>query len=214
MCFTANSTLECEASICHVVCAAVAVWVIGFLLFAYDNRGAPRIVPHNDYPQTDYNGTMAGRLKREIKQKRPFSSVQEEVVLSIMRTADQVAVPMNEVLRGAGLSPSQYNVLRILRGAGEEGQPCGEISERMVRRDPDLTRLLDRLEASGLVTRTRDTRDRRIIRASITAQGAELLASLDEEVEASIRRGLAHVPVARLRTLLELLEEVRAKPGE
>lgn len=157
---------------------------------------------------------MAGRLKREIKQKRPFSSVQEEVVLSIMRTADQVAVPMNEVLRGAGLSPSQYNVLRILRGAGEEGQPCGEISERMVRRDPDLTRLLDRLEASGLVTRTRDTRDRRIIRASITAQGAELLKSLDEEVEASIRRGLAHVPVARLRTLLELLEEVRSKPGE
>jgi DNA-binding MarR family transcriptional regulator len=152
---------------------------------------------------------MAGRLKREIKQKKPFSSVQEEVVLSIMRTADQVAVPMNDVLRGAGLSVSQYNVLRIMRGAGDDGLPCGEISERMVRRDPDLTRLLDRLEASGLVTRTRDTRDRRVVRASITEEGTDLLASLDDAVEESIRRSLAHVPVSRLRTLLELLEEVR-----
>jgi len=153
--------------------------------------------------------TMAGRLKREIKQKKPFSSVQEEVVLSIMRTADQVAVPMNDVLRGTGLSVSQYNVLRIMRGAGGEGLPCGEISERMVRRDPDLTRLLDRLEAAGLVSRTRDTRDRRVIRASITKEGMDLLGSLDDAVEESIRRSLAHVPVARLRTLLELLEEVR-----
>lgn len=152
---------------------------------------------------------MAGRLKREIKQRKPFSSVQEEVVLSIMRTADRVAVPMNDVLRGTELSVSQYNILRILRGAGEEGLPCGEISERMVRRDPDLTRLLDRLETRGLVTRARDTRDRRIVRASITSEGADLLESLDGPVEESIRDALAHVPVARLRTLLELLEEVR-----
>lgn len=152
---------------------------------------------------------MAGRLKREIKQKRPFSSVQEEVVLSIMRTADQIVVPMNDVLRAAGLSPSQYNVLRILRGAGEDGLPCGEITERMVRRDPDLTRLLDRLETANLVSRTRDTKDRRIIRASITEEGLTLLDSLDEPVEESIRRSLTHMPVARLRTLLELLEEVR-----
>jgi DNA-binding MarR family transcriptional regulator len=153
---------------------------------------------------------MADRLKREIKQKRPFRSVQEEVVLAIMRTADQVVVPMNEILRGAALSSSQYNVLRILRGAGDDGLPCGEISERMVRRDPDLTRLLDRLEASGFVSRTRDTRDRRVVLASVTKAGLELLASLDDPIEESIRRTLAHVPVARLKTLLELLEEVRA----
>jgi DNA-binding MarR family transcriptional regulator len=152
---------------------------------------------------------MAGRLKREIKQRRPFSSVQEEVVLSIMRTADQVVAPMNEVLRGAGLSSSQYNILRILRGSGEEGLPCGEISERMVRRDPDLTRLLDRLEAAGLVRRERDTRDRRIVRAMVTDAGLKLLESLDDPVEETLRRSLAHVPVARLRALLELLEEVR-----
>lgn len=153
---------------------------------------------------------MPGKLKREIKQKRPFSSVQEEVVLSIMRTADQVVVPINNVLRAANLSASQYNVLRILRGAGGEGLPCGEISERMVRRDPDLTRLLDRLEASNLVTRSRDTKDRRIVRAAITEQGLALLDSLDEPIAENLRHAMAHIPVARLRTLLELLEEVRA----
>src|SRR5512139_957362 len=106
---------------------------------------------------------MSGKLRREIKQKRPFSSIQEEVILSMLRTADKIIVPLNEVLRRANLSSSQYNVLRILRGAGEEGLACGEISERMIRRDPDLTRLLDRLEGRGLVSRARDTRDRRVV---------------------------------------------------
>src|SRR5687768_5803363 len=122
---------------------------------------------------------MAGKLKREIKQSKPFASVHEEVVLSMMRTADHLAVPMTEVLREASLSVSQYNVLRILRGAGEEGLPCGEISERMVRRDPDLTRLLDRLETRGLVSRSRGTTDRRVVRAAITNVGLTLLESLD-----------------------------------
>src|SRR5688572_3852135 len=111
--------------------------------------------------------TMTGKLKREIKQQRPFSSIHEEVVLGLVRTADQLAMPMNELLRQAGLSLSQYNILRILRGAGGEGLPCGEISERMVRRDPDLTRLLDRLEKSGLVSRARSTTDRRVVLAAI-----------------------------------------------
>ena len=152
---------------------------------------------------------MAGKLEREIKQKRPFSSVQEEVVLAIMRTSDEVVVPINNVLRTANISASQYNILRILRGAGEDGLPCGEIGERMVRRDPDLTRLLDRLETSDLVVRSRDTRDRRIVRASITNEGLALLASLEAPMQEGLKRALAHVPVARLRTLLEILEEVR-----
>lgn len=154
---------------------------------------------------------MAGKLEREIKQTRPFHSVQEEVILSMIRTAELAAFPMSELLRTHALSSSQYNVLRILRGAGEEGLPCGEISERMVRRDPDLTRLLDRLEGRALVTRARGVRDRRVVRASITDAGLELLASLDAPVEGSARQALAHVPVSRLRQLLELLEEVRAK---
>ncbi|HYH08872.1 MAG TPA: MarR family transcriptional regulator [Thermoanaerobaculia bacterium] len=152
---------------------------------------------------------MAGRLKRELRQRKPFESVQEEVVLSIERTAGEVTQPLAEVLRGAGLSQSQYNVLRILRGAGEEGLACGEISERMVRREPDLTRLLDRLESRGWVTRARAETDRRIVKAYVTEEGLELLASLDEPIHVSLKRSLAHVPVARLRELLELLELVR-----
>ena len=152
---------------------------------------------------------MAGRLKKEIKQKRPFSSLQEEVVLSMLRTADQLAVPMTEVLRETNLSMSQYNVLRILRGAGGESLPCGEISERMVRRDPDLTRLLDRLEARGLVTRSRGTADRRVVQATITKEGLALLDSLDKVIEETVRGTLSHMPESRLNTLCELLEEAR-----
>jgi len=149
------------------------------------------------------------KLKEEIKQTKPFPTVQEEAILALSRTADQLAAPMNEVLRAANLSASQYNILRILRGSAREGLACGEISERMVRRDPDLTRLLDRLEARGLVTRARGTTDRRVILASITQQGLDLLASLDEPVRTSIRKALGHVPEERLRTLVEILEEIR-----
>ena len=148
-------------------------------------------------------------LKNEIKQKRPFVSVQEEVILALYRTSDQLAVRMNEVLKAAGLSPSQYNVLRILRGAEGEPLPCGEISDRMIRRDPDLTRLLDRLETRGLVTRTRGVDDRRVVRAAITEEGLQVLAELDGPVGASVRSALEHVSEERLRVLLEILEEVR-----
>jgi DNA-binding MarR family transcriptional regulator len=154
---------------------------------------------------------MAGRLRREIRQKKPFGSVQEEVTLALMRTADLVALPVAEVLRDVQLSPSQYNVLRILRGSADPGLSCGEISERMVRRDPDLTRLLDRLEARGLVTRSRGAADRRVVLSAITEEGLALLAELDAPMEARVRERLAHVPVSRLRDLIELLEEVRTE---
>jgi DNA-binding MarR family transcriptional regulator len=149
------------------------------------------------------------KLTQEIKQAKPFSTVQEEAILALLRTADLLIAPTNEILRGANLSHSQYNVLRILRGAGAEGLPCGEISERMIRRDPDLTRLLDRLETRGLVTRARGKTDRRVVLASITSEGLALLASLDAPVQASVQTILAHVPKKRLETLIEILEEVR-----
>ena len=152
---------------------------------------------------------MTGKLKRELRQKRPFSGIQEEAVLALLRTADLVALPIAEVLRDAGLSLSQYNVLRILRGAGDTALPCGEISERMVRRDPDLTRLLDRLEARGLVTRSRGASDRRVVLASITPEGLALIDALDAPMEAKLRERLAHVPATRLRALVDLLEDVR-----
>jgi len=149
-------------------------------------------------------------LKNEIKQTRPFASVQEEVQLALQRTTDQLVAPMSEVLRAANLSTSQYNVLRILRGSVDEPLPCGEISERMVRRDPDLTRLLDRLESRGLVTRSRGVDDRRVVRAAITEEGLALLASLDEPVQRSVKAAVAHVPEERLRMLVEILDEIRA----
>jgi DNA-binding MarR family transcriptional regulator len=149
------------------------------------------------------------KLNQELKQQKPFPSVHEEAILSIVRTADLLIVPMNEVLRSANLSQSQYNILRILRGAGADGLACGEISERMVRRDPDLTRLLDKLEARGLVSRARGTTDRRVVRASISESGLQLLASLDEPVQASIQRVLGHVSKDKLSTLVAILEEVR-----
>jgi MarR family transcriptional regulator, organic hydroperoxide resistance regulator len=158
----------------------------------------------------DNADTMPSRLAQEIKQKRPFETVQEEVFLSLQRTADQIAVPLHEVLRSAGLSQSKYNILRILRGAGEEGLPCGEIAERMVRRDPDLTRLLDRLEASGLVSRSRDTRDRRVVRAEITRKGLDQLDQLDGQVNDSLKGALRHISVKRQRELLAILDDIRA----
>lgn len=155
---------------------------------------------------------MPGRLKEEIKQTRPFASVHEEVILSTMRTADLLSMPLAEALRQENLSLSQYNVLRILRGAGEEGLPCGEISERMVRRDPDLTRLLDRLESRGLVSRARGKTDRRVVVATITREGTQLLESLDDTVDTTVRKTLSHMPKARLTQLCELLEEARSRP--
>ena len=151
---------------------------------------------------------MAGKLKREIKQKRPFSSVQEEVVLALTRTADQLSGAIAPLLREADLSLSQYNVLRILRGA--EGElPCGEISDRMVRRDPDLTRLLDRLEKHGLVSRARATADRRVVLTRITPEGLRRLELLDAPITTRVRESLAHVSESKLKALLDLLEEIR-----
>ena len=152
---------------------------------------------------------MAGRLKKEIRQKKPFASLQEEVILTMARTLDRLTAPGLEVLKAANLSQSQYNVLRILRGAGKDGLPCGEIAGRMISRDPDLTRLLDRLESGGLVSRARGTADRRVVCASITAEGLRLLASIDDTLDETVRQTLAHVPKHRLRLLRELLDEVR-----
>lgn len=153
---------------------------------------------------------MTGKLKRQIMQRRPFTSVQEEVILSLMRTTDQLTIPLAEVLRRADFSSSQYNILRILRGAGEEGLPCGAISERMVRRDPDVTRLLDRLEKRGFITRARDAADRRVVRAVINAAGLAILDELEEPVNSALKRALAHISPQKLRDAIEVLEELRA----
>ena len=157
---------------------------------------------------------MTDRLRRELKQRKPFSSVHEEVVLSAVRTADLLMQPLAEVLRRESLSLSQYNILRILRGSGDDALPCGEIAERMVRRDPDLTRLLDRLEARGLIERTRGTADRRMVLAKVTKDGLHLLETLDEPIREATRQALGHMPTARLNELALLLDEARDRASE
>jgi DNA-binding MarR family transcriptional regulator len=156
---------------------------------------------------------MAKRLQTEIKQKAPFSSVEQEVYLNLLKTGDAVSQRVETLLRASGLSGTQYNVLRILRGAGSQGLTCGETGERMVTHDPDITRLLDRLEKRKLITRARGTRDRRVVTTRITPEGLRLLRSLDEPVAELHRSLFKHMPKQDLRKLSSLLEKVRSPEG-
>jgi len=133
-------------------------------------------------------------------------SVEEAVFLGLLRTADLLSRRPAQVLKAAELSPNQYNVLRILRGA-PEGLPCGEIGNRMITRDPDITRLLDRLEKRDLISRYRDTKDRRTVLTKITPEGLKLLARLDGPMQAAHREQLGHLGRERMRRLSELLDE-------
>jgi DNA-binding MarR family transcriptional regulator len=148
-------------------------------------------------------------IQAELKQAEPFSSLEEEALLSLQRTADQLQWRVSELLKWYGVSSTQYNALRILRGAKEHGRSCGEIAERMVNRDPDITRLIDRLERRGLVQRAREKKDRRVVAARITPAGLELLKKLDPPVEDFIRNLLGHLGNQRLKTLVKLLEVAR-----
>ena len=153
---------------------------------------------------------MARGLQAELKQKAPFRSREQEAYLSLLRTADALAASVEAKLKEFGLTGTQYNALRILRGAGTEGLPCSEIGERMITHDPDITRLLNRLEKRGLVVRARAKHDRRVIRGKITAVGLKLLREMDEPVERHNRDMLKHVGPEKLGQLIELLELVRS----
>lgn len=155
---------------------------------------------------------MPGRILAELKQSRPFPSLEAEAAVNLMRTADTVLRGLAAALKPRGLSPEQYNVLRILRGAGPSGLPCGEIASRMVTRDPDMTRLLDRLEARGFIARARSLRDRRVVNTRITSAGLRLLAGLDAPLNAENTRLVGHLGRKRLRQLVALLEAVRERP--
>lgn len=157
---------------------------------------------------------MGRDLQSEIKQKKPFQVREEEIFLNILRTADLLGRKGVELLKAAELSPNQYNVLRILRGAGAEGLACGEIGERMVTRDPDVTRLLDRLEKRDLVKRAREKGDRRVVTARIAPAGLELLKQLDEPVMQWHKSQLGHLDAKQQETLIQLLELAREKTGQ
>jgi MarR family transcriptional regulator, organic hydroperoxide resistance regulator len=141
--------------------------------------------------------------------RAPEPHLPEQVFLALWRTADALTRRPEALLKSVGLSGTQYNVLRILRGAGAAGLACREVGCRLISRDPDITRLLDRLETRGLITRTREQKDRRVVKTYITGKGLQILAKLDAPVQEMHRRQLRHLPPAKLRQLSRLLELAR-----
>jgi DNA-binding MarR family transcriptional regulator len=157
---------------------------------------------------------VTGKAQTELKQTRPFVTLEAEAYVNLLRTADALTRPIEQVLESAGLSSPQYNVLRILRGAGADGLACREIGERMIARDPDITRLLDRLEKRGLIRRARDHQDRRVITTRITNAGLRILRELDGPVRATHQQQFGHMSRRKLDALIRLLEEARAGASE
>lgn len=150
-------------------------------------------------------------LKQEIKQTRPFESLEQEVYLSLRLTAQLLDEPWSRYLRKTEeISPSQFNLLRILRGAGADGRTMGEISERMINRDPDVTRLADRTVKLGLARRDRDETDRRVVKLFITQRGIDMLERLDDAVNLFVKQMLGALGPKRLKELRDLLAAARA----
>jgi len=148
-------------------------------------------------------------LQHELGKRRPFERAEEEAYLSLVRTSGIVSGPFGALFRGHGLSPSAYNVLRILRGSGEKGRPASSIGADMVVRVPDVTRLVDRLEGDGLVERRRCPDDRRVVHVLLTAKGRVLVDRLDGAVAALHHEMLGHLSRDELDTLIGLLARVR-----
>lgn len=153
--------------------------------------------------------TKPRSLQQEIAQSSPFRNLAQESTLGIVRTATLIRRAVGRAVKGSGLTPAQYNVLRILRGAGAEGHLIGEIGERLVVQDPDIPRLIDRIEKQGWVLRTRQVDDRRCVRVTITRAGRKLTDALDKPVQALHVAQWAHLSRSELRTVLEALEIVR-----
>ncbi|MEP6992227.1 MAG: MarR family transcriptional regulator [bacterium] len=154
--------------------------------------------------------TKTSVLRDELKQTRPFNSPAHEAVLSILRTAAVVQRQVSQVVEGSGITIQQYNVLRILRGAGTAGLPTLAIRDRMIEEAAGITRLLDRLETSGYVLRERSTPDRRQVLCQITPAGLRLLSELDDPVDAANERAVAMLAESEKQALIELLGAVRA----
>jgi DNA-binding MarR family transcriptional regulator len=154
--------------------------------------------------------TRTTPLQREIRQRRPFPSVAQEGVVSVMRTADLLRRQMAALVEPYGITVQQFNVLRILRGGGPDGLPTLEVGARMVEETPGITRLLDRLEAKGLVRRQRCPKDRRQHLCWITKEGLGLLASLDEPVVQLSQEALKGLGRQEQSALVRLLDQVRA----
>lgn len=153
------------------------------------------------------------KLQRELKKKRPFESPEQEAALNVVRTNDQLQIRFSRLFRDYGLTPSQYNILRILRGEGQP-LPILEIADRTVTVVPGITGLIDRLEQAELVRRERCEKDRRVIYVAITDKGTKTLTELDAPVLELHEKLMGHLSQAELKELSRLLEKVRGPLGE
>jgi DNA-binding MarR family transcriptional regulator len=135
--------------------------------------------------------------------------LQDQAFIALQKTADTLGQQAEQLLKANGLTGAQYNVLRILRGAEPNGLACSNIGERMISHDPDMTRLLDRMEKRGLITRHRQTDDRRVVKTRITSKGLDFLRRLDQPVRELHKYQFSHIPAARLKALAGLLEQIR-----
>src|SRR5712671_7784473 len=138
-------------------------------------------------------------------------SLENHIFVALLQAADTLAQEAEQLVKTAGLTGAQYNVLRILRGAGPEGLACREVGCRMISRDPDITRLMDRMESRGLIARARGEEDRRVVKTRLTAEGLRILGELDAPVQELHRRQLHHLPAKELRQLSRLLERARTQ---
>ncbi len=154
---------------------------------------------------------MSGLLLHELKQTKPFASQELEAFLNLVRSADLINREVQAILKAFGLSQAQYNVLRILRGAGPDGLSCSELGTRLVSFDPDVTRLLDKLEIRGLVVRSRDSNDRRVVTVRATVPGMTLAADamLDQQLLACHRKQFAPLSPEQRSHLIDMLECLR-----
>jgi DNA-binding MarR family transcriptional regulator len=152
---------------------------------------------------------MPSTLREEIRQNKPFRSLEQEALLSIVRTSAQLMDQFELFLRPYNITGTQYNVLRILRGAGPEGLCRNELRDRMLTRMPDVTRLLDRMEEAGLVERTRGEEDRRMVNTRLTTRASGLLATLDAKVDAREKSFFEGVPREQIQPLIAVLERLR-----
>jgi len=152
---------------------------------------------------------LAGKIQSEIRISREDIAGEVEAFLNIQRTAELQIGQLTQLLRPHGISHAQYNVMRILRGAGEEGLPCGEIANRMISRDPDITRLIDRMEQRGWVARSRSAQDRRVVTVNVLPSALEILEALDEPVAELHKSQFEALESARIDALIALLEELR-----
>lgn len=149
---------------------------------------------------------MASRLRAAL-------GLEAQVFVLLLKTADSLAQEAEQLLKASGLTGAQYNVLRILRGAEPEGLACRSIADKMISHDPDMTRLLDRMEKRNLITRRRQASDRRVVKTRIAAEGLQLLRQLDRPIRNLHKRQFRQVPRARLKALARVLGEVRSREG-